>query len=122
MAANKDVDGRNKSGHDGLWLVTRAGSGYPQLILLAKFRVIAQDFARELLDHLLPVGVFHAAGHLGHDLGNSSDGLAGVDCARLVLGHRIVRKEIVDGFDNQTVQARPFLIVFLVVGNGGSPR
>jgi hypothetical protein len=102
--------------------VTRAGSGRAQLILLAKFRVVTHDFAHELLDHLLPVGFFHAARHLGHDFGDSGDGLAGVDRAGFILGNRIIGKEVVDGLDNQTVQAGPVLVVFLVVGNGGPPR
>jgi hypothetical protein len=41
---------------------------------------------------------------------------------RLVFRNGIFRKEIIDCIDNQTVQARPFLIVFGVFGNGSSPR
>jgi hypothetical protein len=40
---------------------------------------------------------------------------------RLVFGNGIVGKEIVDGVDQQAMQAGPFLIVFGVVANGGSP-
>ena len=100
----------------------RAGRGDPQLVLLAEFRVVIHDLAHQLLDHLLAAGVVHAAGHLGHDFGKRDDNLIAVDGVRLVLRHGIVCKETVDRLDNQTMQAGPFVVVFGVVGNGGSPR
>ena len=99
----------------------RAGNGCAELVLLAKFRVVFHHVLHQPLDQLLPVGAFHAAGHLGHHFGNSSDNLIAVDGVRLVFGNGIIGKEIVDGVDKQAMQAGPFLIIFGVVANGGSP-
>ena len=99
----------------------RAGNGCTELVLLAKFRVVFHHLLHQPLDQLLPVGALHAAGHLGHHFGNRGDNLIAVDGVRLVFGNGIVGKEIVDGVDKQAMQAGPFLIVFGVVANGGSP-
>jgi hypothetical protein len=100
----------------------RAGNGCAELVLLAEFRVVFHDVLHEALQQLLPVGTFHAAGHLGHDLGKCGDDLVAIDRMRLVFRNRVFRKEIIDCVDNQAVQARPFLVVFGVFGNGNSPR
>jgi hypothetical protein len=99
----------------------RAGNGRAELVLLTKLGVVFHHVLHEPLDQLLPVGAFHAAGHLGHHFGKRGDDLIAVDGVRLVLGNGIVGKEIVDRVDKQAMQAGPFLVVFGVVANGGSP-
>jgi hypothetical protein len=100
----------------------RAGYGGAELVLLAEFRIVLHDFLHEPLDQLLPVGALHAAGHFSHDFGKRGDNLIAVDGVRLIFRNGIIRKEGVDGIDKQTVQARPFLVVFRIVTNGNSPR
>jgi hypothetical protein len=103
-------------------LVAGARNGGAHLVLLTKLGVVFHDLAHQALDHLLPAGFFHAAGHLGHDLGQRGDNLVAVDRGGLVFRDRIFGIEIIDRLDQQAMQTGPFVVVFEVVANGGSPR
>ena len=99
-----------------------ARNGGAHLVLLTKLGVVFHDLAHQALDHLLPARFFHAAGHLGHDLGQRGDNLVAVDRGGLVFRDRIFGIEIIDRLDQQAMQTGPFFVVFEVVANGGSPR
>jgi hypothetical protein len=89
-----------------------------QRILLAKFGVVFCNFTRQLLEHGLPAGAVEAAGQFSHRLGDGGHYLVGIDRFRLVGRHRIFGEKVVDGFDDQAVQARPFFVVIVLVGDG----
>jgi hypothetical protein len=86
--------------------------------LLAKFGVIIGDFTRQLFKHGLPADAVEAAGQFGHRLGDGGQYFIRIDRFRLVHGDRIFGEKAVDGFDDQAVQARPFFVLVLFVGDG----
>jgi hypothetical protein len=86
--------------------------------LLAKFGIVIGDFTRQLLKHGLSAGAVEAARQLRHRLGDSGHDLIRIDRFRLVGRDRVFGEKAVDGFDDQAVQARPFLVLILFVGDG----
>jgi hypothetical protein len=86
--------------------------------LLAKFGVIIGDFTRQLFKHGLSAGAVEAAGQFRHRLGDGGQYFVSIDRFRLVDRHRIFGEKAVDGFDDQAVQARPFFVLILFVGDG----
>lgn len=86
--------------------------------MLAKFGIVIGDFTRQLLKHGLAAGAVEAAGQFRHRLGDGGHDLIRIDRFRLVGRHRIFGEKAVDGFDDQAVQARPFFVLILLVGDG----
>jgi hypothetical protein len=85
---------------------------------LAEFSVVFANFAYQLLDHRLAARVIQAASQFSYGFGHGGDDLVGIDGIGLVGRYRIFGKETVDGFDDQAVQARPFFVLILFVGDG----
>jgi hypothetical protein len=98
--------------------VARRRSGRSQCVLLTKFGVIIGDFTRQLFKHGLSADAVETARQLRHGLGDRGHDFIRIDRFRLVDRDRIFGEKAVDGFDDQAVQARPFLVLILFVGDG----
>ena len=92
-----------------------------QGVLLPKFGVVIGDLAHQLFDHGPATGLVQGTGQFGNRFGNRDNDFVRIDGIRLVGRYRIFGKKAVDGFDDQAVQARPFFVLILFVGDGSSP-
>ena len=95
----------------------RRGAG-AQGILLAEFLIVFADFPGQLLDHGLAAGGVEGTGQLRHGLGDSGNDFVRIDGVGLGRRYRKFGEKTVDGFDDLAVQARPFFVKVVLVGDG----
>jgi hypothetical protein len=82
----------------------------PHLVLLTEFRVVSHNFAHQLLDHVLAGGFIVTGREFCDCLRHRDNHFVGVNRIWFTRCRRVIRKKVVDLFNNQAMQARPFLV------------